>query len=266
MQPGGLFYSLPVFEGDLEEDPRVVYVPASARLDAHVRWIHAGAREGRIDEATAERHLNAHLAAAAKAERPELYVMPTSDAPQFGNLPDLWRFVSCALSETHPCPLSAAIRQAFPCFRKPETSVEPPRGSAAVLVNLVLGTMLALYPSATSKPQFGLRVRVFASVSMELTRDGGEAFAAAHPALVSLALLEYLARVIPALYPAEEAFLRESFGLSHFFEQVRSASAPRRARSDLGGRARCYATTSAPASRRWRRRRTRRWRPRSGLA
>ena len=224
MQPGGLFYSLPVSEGEPEEGPQPgALVPGCAKMDAHVARIHWLAREGRIDEATAERHLNAHLAAAAVRERHALFVMPISDAPQFGNLPDLWRFVSVALSEAQSDPLSAAIRQSLPCFRKPEVSAEPPASAAPVLVNLVLGLMLGLYPTSTSKPQFGLRVRVFVSLSGELTKDAGLAFATAYPSLVALALLEYLSRVVPMLFPAEEEFLLETFGLAQFFEQVARA-------------------------------------------
>jgi hypothetical protein len=79
-------------------------VPASPALDAHVRRVHWLAREGRIDAQAAERHLNAHLGAAClppgavPAARLHCLVMPLTDAPQFGNLPDLWPFLHQALS------------------------------------------------------------------------------------------------------------------------------------------------------------------------
>lgn len=53
--------------------------------------IHSWARKGTIDQDTAERHLNAYLACAAwpEFEKKEWLVMPITDSPQFGNLPDL---------------------------------------------------------------------------------------------------------------------------------------------------------------------------------
>ena len=223
-------------EGDRDQDP-TPYIPASPALDAHVRWLHKLAREGSIDAQTAERHLNAHLAAAcwqagAPASLARL-VMPLTDAPQFGNLPDLWAFVSRALTGPDfkiEQGLQGLILQTLPCFRRPSPAPQAaPNGPdlfsggvAPVLVNLMLGLLLGLYPDATGKPQFAVRARVFRSLHAALTeeQEAQERFVRARPALASLALMEYLARVLPACMPAEEEFLRHTFGMAQFFEQA----------------------------------------------
>ena len=218
------------------------YVPACAALDAHVRRVHWLARQGRIDAQTAERHLNAHLAAACLP--PEAYpparlrclVMPLTDAPQFGNLPDLWPFLHQGLAtpdfKAQPG-LPGVILQTLPCFRRPapgpgaDPAPQPaapptPDGLAPVLVNLVLALLLGLYPDATAKPQFRVRARVFGSLHAVLTRapEAQEQFVRDRAALATLALMEYLARVLPACMPAEEEFLRQTFGMGPFFEQA----------------------------------------------
>jgi hypothetical protein len=215
-------------------------VPACPALDAHVRRVHWLAREGRIDTQTAERHLNAHLAAAcapldaARGPAPRWLVMPLTDAPQFGNLPDLWPFVHQALSSLEfkaQTGLPGLILQTLPCFRRPAPTggaAEPApapalsEGLAPVLVNLVLALLLGLYPDATAKPQFRVRARVFGSLHAVLTSppEAQERFVRTRLALVTLALMEYLARVLPACMPAEEEFLRHTFGMAPFFEQA----------------------------------------------
>jgi hypothetical protein len=230
-----------VSEGERVTDPdREAYVPACPALDADVRRVHWLAREGRIDAQTAERHLNAHLGAAcvppeAAPARGRLrwLVMPLTDAPQFGNLPDLWRFVHQALSapEFKAQPgLAGLILQTLPCFRRPTPSCGPeptapaqvPEGLAPVLINLVLALLLGLYPDATSQPQFRVRARVFGTLHAALTcaPEAQERFVRARAAVVTLALMEYLAHVLPALMPAEEEFLRATFGMGPFFDQV----------------------------------------------
>lgn len=214
-------------------------MPACAALDAHVRRVHWLAREGRIDAQTAERHLNAHLAAAslppeaARLPWVRWLAMPLTDAPQFGNLPDLWPPLHQALSapEFRAQPgLPGLILQTLPCFRRPAPSgggepsppPAPAEGLAPLLINLALALLLGLYPDATAKPQFRVRARVFGSLHAVLTAgpEAQERFVRARLALATLALMEYLARVLPALMPVEEELLRHTFGMGAFFEQV----------------------------------------------
>ena len=245
LQPGGSFRPLPpvcVSEGDPEKDP-TRYIPASHALSAHVGRVHRLAREGQVDALTAERHLNAHLGAACCPPdwpgphfRMEWLVMPLTDAPQFGNLPDLWPAVHRALTGPEfriDQGLPALILQTLPCFRRPSPvpiaasstgssgNTPPWHGAGPVLINLVLGLLLGLYPDATGKPQFAVRARVFGSIRAVLTSDqeAQDQFVSARMALVSLAMTEYLARVLPECMPAEEEFLRETLGMGQYFEQ-----------------------------------------------
>lgn len=227
-------------EGEPETDPTTeAHVPACPVLDAHVCRVHWLARRGRIDAQTAERHLNAHLAAAClppgavPVGQARRLVMPLTDAPQFGTLPDLWPFVHQALAapELKAQPgLAGVILQTLPCFRRPSPSgpsepgppPAPVEGAAPVLLNLVLALLLGLYPDATAKPQFRVRARVFGSVHALLTSEpeAQERFVRARLSVATLALMEYLARVVPACMPAEEEFLRQTFGMGPFFEQA----------------------------------------------
>jgi len=243
LQPGGLFKPLPpdcVSEGEQAADPNPAlteaYVPACTALDATVRRIHRLARAGRIDTQTAERHLNAHLAAACARPgdvcRPAWLVMPLADAPQFGNLPDLWPALHQALAAPDSKDqqgLSAVLLQTLPCFRRTSPageqggeSVLAAEGLAPVLLNLMLALLLGLYPDATAKPQFRVRSRIFGTLHAVLTSESSaqEGFIQRHMAVATLALLEYVARVVPACMPAEETFLRQTFGMALFFEHT----------------------------------------------
>ena len=80
-------------------------------LNEEVTQLHAWAREGAIDQETAEMHLNSFLGASAfVGVRQRMLVMPVSDAPQFGNLPDLWACVSRALTGRGEDLLTGLIR------------------------------------------------------------------------------------------------------------------------------------------------------------
>jgi hypothetical protein len=230
-----------------------------AWLNQQVSRLHSWAREGSIDQETAEMHINSFLGCKAyESEAGGLVrclIIPVSDAPRFGELlasqksskpiflpvfsmagtlPDLWPFVCRALTpggdETNL--IVGLIRQVLPCMRKPYVMQEDAIGYP-VLVNVVLGLFLGLYPSAARKPQFAVRAVLFRRVRAVMVGVGGE-FVRANLGLVSLALMEYLARVLPLLMPVEEAFLREVYAMGHFFEHVPLA------RIRLGWRANSY--------------------------
>ena len=162
-------------------------------MNREIARLHALGRSGALD---AEPHLNAFLAA-ARAGDPR-YRMPLADAPQFGNLPDLWRFVhSAIIGPSGPIigssgtGLELLIRQALPCFKRPEAQLAPLESAGPVAISLILGLLLGLYPDATCRPQFAEKINIFARAHAELVApDGGAAFVAAHPALATLAMVE----------------------------------------------------------------------------
>ena len=191
LQPGGV-YHVPdcVSEGDSPDPPPInsakpIY-SAHPGMNREISRLHALGRSGALD---AEPHLNAFLAA-ARAGDPR-YRMPLADAPQFGNLPDLWRFVHSAIIGSNGTGLELLIRQALPCFKRPEAQLPPLESAGPVAISLILGLLLGLYPDATCRPQFAEKIGIFARAHAELVApDGGAAFVAAHPALVTLAMVE----------------------------------------------------------------------------
>ena len=105
-------------------------------MNREIARLHALGRSGALD---AEPHLNAFLAA-ARAGDPR-YRMPLADAPQFGNLPDLWRFVHSAIVGSSVNGLELLIRQALPCFKRPEAQLPPLESAGPVAISLILGLL-----------------------------------------------------------------------------------------------------------------------------
>lgn len=137
-------------------------------------------------------------------------VMPARDAPQFGTLPDLGRQIRGVLAGEEPRDFTAGlVAQALPCLRRAH---KPLPGPCTAALNLLLGLVLGLYPDVGKRPPFGVRARLFGRVHRLLTSEPAvqAAFVASHAMLVVLACMEYLARVVPSLLPAEHEFLVES--------------------------------------------------------
>ena len=198
LQPGGV-YHVPdcVSEGDSSDPPPInsanPIFSTHDGMNREIARLHALGRSGALD---AEPHLNAFLAAARVGD--PRYRMPLADAPQFGNLPDLWRFVHSAITGpsgpiigSNGSGLELLIRQALPCFKRPEAQLPPLESAGPVAISLILGLLLGLYPDATCRPQFAEKINLVARAHAELVApDGGTAFVAAHPALVTLAMVE----------------------------------------------------------------------------
>ena len=102
-------------EGEQSTTPIILseYIRGDPELNQKVSDIHAWAREGVIDQETAERHLNAYLACAAWADAPykKALIMPITDSPQFGNLPDLCVVIQRVL-------ISQVVLRVFSCLYK----------------------------------------------------------------------------------------------------------------------------------------------------
>lgn len=197
------------------QTPTPLYIPGCQRLDREVSTLHQLARSGRIPIDVAERQINAYLLAAATTASPRQLrwlVLPITDAPHHSLLPDLGHVIhriltKCAL----PGSLSAVLEQCIPCLRhtpRPVTYLD----SQDVFLNLTLALLLGLYPGGTIKrPSFGIRADVYARVHALLTatRERQTEFCLAHPHVVLLACMEYVARVIPAYMPSLARFLAE---------------------------------------------------------
>ena len=189
-------------------------IPDCPRLDREVQALHHLARTGAIPTDVADRQLNTYLLAAVarnSALVPRHWlVMPITDAPHPGLLPDLGQHIHRLLAR-NPLPgsLSAALEQGIPSLRHAPRHA-PYTDSQPVLLNLVLGLVLGLFPGGTVKrPGFSARARLFGGVHSLLTSapEAQTAFCRGHPDVVQLACMEYVARVLPATMPAQLAHL-----------------------------------------------------------
>lgn len=183
--------------------------PAS-RMARDILALHALARLGEIPADVAERQLNSYLLAVGRAQ-PGL-VLPIADAPHPGLVPDLGYVVHRILSQ-NPLQgsLSAVLQQCLPPSRQ---AVRPAtyEDSQDVLLNLVLALLLGLYPGGgVKRPRFEARAALYTRVHGLLTAPPEEqtAFCRGHGALVQLACMEYVARVLPANSPSQTAFIHE---------------------------------------------------------
>jgi hypothetical protein len=171
--------------------------------------------------------IDAHLLAAAYAAEappridPLRLVLLPADAPQLARLPDLGPVVRACLAARRwdGNYLLYLVHACLPCPRPPAPPVPPDAASVPFLLNLLLATLLGLYPQCVKQPPFPVRValarRVHAALTLEATALA--AFAAAAAPLLMLALSEYLCHVLPAFMPAEHAALCAAFPVEAFF-------------------------------------------------
>lgn len=185
------------------------------RLDREIQALHILARSGAIPPDTAERQLNSYLLAAGlrvPGLSPALLVLPIADAPHYSLLPDLGQVTHSILAQNpHPSSLSAVLEQCLPAWRHSSRPISY-EDSQDVLLNIIMALVLGLYPGATVKrPRFEARAQLFARLHGMLTstQEQKTSFCRQHPALLLLACMEYVARVLPANMPSQHAFILE---------------------------------------------------------
>ncbi len=185
------------------------------KLDREIEALHVLARTGAIPVDVAERQLNSYLLAVGEPLphiRPRLLVLPITDAPHHSLLPDLGYVVHRILSQAPlPGSLSGVLEQCLPSLRHTANAVTY-EDSQDALLNLTLALLLGLYPGgAVKRPCFAARARLFARVHGLLTAppERQTAFCRANAAVVHLACMEYVARVLPANIPSQTTFIHE---------------------------------------------------------
>ena len=180
------------------------------RVAREVQALHDLARSGAVPTDVAERQLNSYLLAVGRGQ--DRLVMPIADAPHHTLLPDLGYVVHRILAQVPlPGSLSGVLQQCLPVLRHPGRSANF-EDSQDVLLNLLLALLLGLYPGGgVKKPRFEARAVLFTRLHSLLTGTPEEqtAFCLANAALVHLACMEYIARVLPALSPSQTAFVHE---------------------------------------------------------
>lgn len=199
-------------------------------------------------EKCSQNHQQKHLGLARKM------VLSPTDAPQLGTLPDLTHILRRMLLQTEldQCGfVLTPLYSALPCIRRPAArktaqtsshsstasqspqssqsspttqasqtinqSIQLPHDTHQVSICILLGLLLGLYPTSVKFPPFPVRVALYRRVHALLTSGGGATFCQAHPALLTMAMMEYCAYVIPAYLPVEHDLLAEETGMQTFF-------------------------------------------------
>lgn len=178
-------------------------------------------------------------------------VLCISDAPQEGTLPDLGCILRSVMlgyrslgqrgggkASAHmqagcdfpyaiadDCYATQMLLQALPCIRRVVNKNEEKLIQRHQIgLNILLGLLLGLCPSAVKFPPFLVRVAIYSAIHQLLTCGGGRAFCEAHPMLMTMAFMEYCCHVIPTYMPAEYEILLGEQGMPGFFSAIPVAS------------------------------------------
>jgi hypothetical protein len=151
-------------------------------------------------------------------------ILSPTDSPQLGTLPDITFILRHMLIQTDldQCGfIMTPLYAALPCIRRQmsrcKSSSTPEPDTHQVAICILLGLLLGLYPSSVKFPPFQVSVSLYRRIHCLLTNGGGINFCLTHPALLTLALMEYTAYVIPAYLPVEYSLIVDEYGMQSFF-------------------------------------------------
>ena len=150
-------------------------------------------------------------------------VLSPTDAPQLGTLPDITPVLRAMLLQAHleKCGfILTPLYSALPCIRRPTIRKPPPppeQDTHQVCICILTALLLGLFPTSVKFPPFQIRVALYRRIHSLLTNGQGIPFCLAHPSLLTLALMEYCAYVIPANLPVEHEILAGEYGMQTFF-------------------------------------------------
>ena len=171
-------------------------------------------------------------------------VLSIMDTPQLGTLPDLgpvirsmlltqggaWGFILTPLYAAIPCltrksEKEQAVQKAVQKADQPDAKVNKTKIDTApsspdthqTALCILLGLLLGIYPTSVKFPPFHVRVALYKRVHCLLTHGTGTAFCQKYPSLLTLALMEYCAYVIPAYLPVEHDLLAAEGMMEGFF-------------------------------------------------
>jgi hypothetical protein len=187
-----------------------VFVSRCQKLDREVHAIHHLARVGTLPTEDAERQLNTYLlAAVAPTGDPKSLILPLADAPQPGMLPDLGHMIHRVMArDPIQCCLSVVIEQCIPSLRHTTRSISF-TDSQDVILNMVMGMLLGLYPDNTKKPGFRVRAQLYCQMHCLLTssKETQTEFCKNNEEVIILACMEYIARIVPVYMPVQALML-----------------------------------------------------------
>jgi hypothetical protein len=151
-------------------------------------------------------------------------VLSPTDSPQLGILPDItfiMRHMILQVDLDHCGFIMAPLYSALPCIRRPITRCKSPPtpdpDTHQVAICILLGLLLGLYPTSVKFPPFQVRVALYRRIHSLLTNGNGISFCKSYPSLLTLALMEYTAYVIPTYLPVEHSLILEEYGMQTFF-------------------------------------------------
>ena len=206
----------------------ITYCP-DPKLNSRIEHLHTLARQGGYP--WIQPYIDAHLPAVAYLQQNpsstthqinQMILSPT-DAPQLGALPDITPILRAMLLQTdmEKCGfILTPLYSALPCIRRPTTrkaQPQPEQDTHQVAICILLALLLGLYPTSVKFPPFPIRVSLYRRIHSLLTNGQGVGFCKAHPCLLTLALMEYGACVIPSYLPAEHEILSGENGMRNFF-------------------------------------------------
>jgi hypothetical protein len=211
---------------DLALAAHAEFVPGHPELSLRISQLHASLAHD--DHAQSE--IDAHLLAAAVAMKGlslgfplRSLVFSSRDAPQFSTLPDLGPVLrSCLVfRQWNSNYLSHCLYCCMPVPRSASKIPQPDSASCAILFNVLLATLLGLYPSCVKKPPFSVRCQLFSRVHSLLTApyEVQSSFATKYKILLVFSLAEYVCRLIPQLFPSERESICSAQAVEAFFIQ-----------------------------------------------
>lgn len=213
----------PEFEGVLGPQ----YIILNTTLDKEVCTLTEMAKMGLIDSNIADSQINSYLPCAAwdgNFKYTHMLKLSPQDTPAEATLPDLGKYIRIALSnfDGFKNQISAFILQCIPCFKKTDRSVKLNTPCSPVKLNIVMGTLLGLYQSATKRPQFKFKVHFYKQIHRTLTstEEVQITFLNDIQNLVKLSFVEYISRIVPKYFPSEYVFIKTLYDNLFFWERI----------------------------------------------
>jgi len=202
-----------------------VYCKEDEYLDSQLRELHKLSIQG----FPVQPYIDTYLPAVAFVQEQPLrqsiarrLVLGLPDSPQLGSLPDLCRGIrSMFTAPCHTCSQCSmgVLHRVLPLHNINKTNHQPEECTdpdPQVMICVLLGLLLGLYPKVVRFPPFPVRVALYRRVHSLITSGDVQKLLKC-PMLINLAFMEYCAHVIPAYMPVEEELLLGEPGMAAFF-------------------------------------------------
>ena len=202
---------------------RTVFISKDTAMNDWIQKLHWYISENEYAQICIDTHLPCYI---LEDSIPNLasVALCTEDAPQFRLLPDLGEAIRGCITRNSKksCVVQHFMNTCLPLHKactqiKNVTDI----ASSPILLNLLLATLLGLYPDSTKRPPFHQRAHLYRTMHNLLTLPMQEQFnfITQYPQLINIAVFEYIFNVIPHYFPVERECISEHFDMSPFFSQ-----------------------------------------------